>query len=233
MTALVVASACAISCGDSDGNLAASMSVHASAPISAASSPSATAPASVAPSPSVVLASPRNTIAERFAGPTPPGLKPAAIYSGAQQSGVIVLLPAELNMNFWGFGVGFQALATPSPGVVLANLSIEVTFGANALEPGPARLAARCDGRWFKNGVWSQSESIQMSGGQALVWLGTDAGGSGRAPRHAYLLEGLFGSKKVLACGSWDPAHPELEAAVATALKSIQLGKAPPGNFEN
>jgi hypothetical protein len=160
-------------------------------------------------------------------------LKPVAIYRGQQQSGLIVLLPAVFNMDYWGFNVGLRALSSPSPGVVRANLSAEIMIGSEPLQPGPPKHAGRCDATWFKNGKWTTSETIAPNEGEALVWSGTDAGGGGRAARNAYLLEGKLGDKRVVLCGTWDPAHPELEEAVVTALRSVRAGTAPRGNYEN
>jgi hypothetical protein len=210
----------------------ASASASVSAPASAASQPSSSGAASSAP-PATASAEARSVLAEKFAQPIPADLKPAAIYAGQQQSGLIVLLPPAFNMSFWGHRVGFSALSSPTPGVALANLSIEVSADTKPLQPGPAKATSRCDGLWFKNGTWTESEQITMTDGQALVWAGADAGGAGRAGRRAYLVEALVGKKRVLACGSWDPTHPELELAVVTALSSIRAGSAPPGNYEN
>lgn len=144
-----------------------------------------------------------------------------------------MLLPPAFNMDFWGFNVGLRALSSPSPGVVFASLAVEVTVAAEPLQPGAPKATARCNGVWFKNGKWTTSERIDIPGAEALVWFGVDAGEAGRTARNAYLLEGTFGSDRVVACGTWDAAHPELETAVATALRSIRRGKAPRGNYEN
>ncbi|MFO0611458.1 MAG: hypothetical protein U0414_02635 [Polyangiaceae bacterium] len=200
--------------------------------------PSAGAPSALPPiaAPSAV---PIDSIDAAFAAPPSHAGRTTSIYGertprpeDRRQSGLVLDLPPVFKSWVSSLDPGLVAYSDTS-GHADSMLAMSVVRDDKPIDA--SRLDSLCAPIFFRSDQWSVAH-VAASPRAASVWRGTGIGLAQRrfvvyvvdAPIDA---EGAAPAVRVRGCAGWAADHPELDAPIADALRSIRRGEAPPNDF--